>query len=71
MTPPNALQPVIPITANSAVLWVPTSAAAGTVEGSVKKLYRGAIVAGSSFTVTTSDGSAPGAGCTFEYVILG
>jgi len=52
----------------SFVMWTPTNAAAGTLEGSTKKLYISARVAGTSFTVSCATGTAS-ATATFSYLV--
>ena len=61
------LQPAV--AANSDISWTPTNAAAGTLEGSAKKLYRSAISPGISFTVATASGVAAAGTETFSYTI--
>jgi len=58
------------VTAASIILWTPTNAAAGTLEGSAKKLYRSTRNAGANFVVATSNGVAAVGGETFDYVIV-
>lgn len=58
------------ITANSIVLWTPTNAAAGTLEGSAKKLYLSARTANTSFAVSTASGVAAAGTETFQYIIV-
>jgi hypothetical protein len=60
----------VAIKANSIVLWSPTNAAAGTLEGSPKKLYHSANAAGASFTVATASGVAAAGTETFEYTVI-
>jgi hypothetical protein len=58
------------IKANSKVILTPTNAAAGTLQGSAKCLFRSTIVAGVSFTVTTASGGAAAGTETFDYIIV-
>lgn len=44
------------VTATSIIVWTPTNAAAGTLQGSAKCLYLSARTAGASFTVATASG---------------
>lgn len=55
--------------ANSNISWTPTNAAAGTLEGSAKKLYLSSISPGASFTVTTASGAAAAGTETLQYKI--
>lgn len=56
------------VASNSIVVWVPTNAAAATLEGSAKKLYY-SVTSGASFTVTTGSGAAAAGTETFSYFI--
>lgn len=58
------------VKATSAIIWSPTNAAAGTLEGSANKLYLSTIVAGTSFTVSTSSAAAAAGTETFSYIIV-
>lgn len=58
------------IKANSIVLWMPTNAAAGTNEGSAKKLYLSARTAGVSFAVSTASAAAAAGTETFIYIVV-
>lgn len=58
------------VRANSFVDFVPTNAAAGTLNGSTKSLYISAIASGTSFTVATASGVAAAGTETFSYYIL-
>ena len=58
------------IKSTSLVLWTATNAAAGTLEGSAKKLYLSALAAGTSFTVATASGVAAAGTETFSYLIV-
>lgn len=58
------------IRANSIPIWIPTNTAAGTLEGSAKKLYLSALTAGASFTVATASGGAAGGTETFSYAVF-
>lgn len=57
------------VAAASIIYWEPTNAAAGTLEGSTKKLYESARVPGTSFTVSTASGVAAAGSETFRYMI--
>lgn len=57
------------VTGTSEISWSPTNAAAGTLEGSTKKLYLSARSPGVSFTVTTASGVAAAGTETFQYMI--
>jgi hypothetical protein len=63
----TVLQPAVQ--ANSMIVWTPTNAAAGTLEGSAKKLYY-SISPGVSFTVTTASGGAAVGNEGFQYAIF-
>lgn len=58
------------VAANSIVLWSPTNAAAGTLEGSAKKLYISARTAGTSFALSTASAAAAAGTETFQYIII-
>ena len=58
------------ITANSIILWMPTNAAAGTLQGSAKSLYVSARTVGASFTVATANAVAAAGTETFSYVVV-
>lgn len=58
------------ILANSVVQLIPTNAAAGTLQGSVKSLYISAIAPGVSFTVATASATNATGGETFSYYIV-
>lgn len=58
------------VVANSIPVWIPTNAAAGTLEGSSKKLYLSARSAGTSFTVTTASGVAAAGTEQFAYFLM-
>ena len=58
------------VASDSFISWIPTSSAAGTLEGGATKLYLSAIVPGTSFTLTTSNGSSASTTCSFSYVIV-
>lgn len=58
------------VKATSIILFMPVTAAAGTVMGSAKSLYVSARTAGTSFVVATADGSSPSGTCTFAYLIV-
>jgi hypothetical protein len=55
--------------ANSSISWTPTNAAAGTLEGSAKKLYLSSISPGVSFTVATASAAAAAGTEAFSYRI--
>lgn len=57
------------VLANSAIMVMPTNAAAGTLQGSAKSLYISARSAGTSFTVATASGVAAAGTETFLYVV--
>lgn len=56
--------------ANSFIVWVPTNATGGTLEGSTRKLYLSLRTAGTSFRVTTASGVAAAGTETFIYLIV-
>lgn len=56
------------VTTTSVIKWVPTNAAAATLEGSAKALFISARTANTSFDVTTASGVAAG-NETFTYTI--
>jgi hypothetical protein len=58
------------VTASSKIVLSPTNAAAATLQGSAKCLYISALVAGTSFTVTTGSGVAATGGGTFDYALF-
>ena len=58
------------IKGNSFIAWMPTNAAAAALEGSAKCLYRSAISAGTSFTVSTGNGIAAAGTETYSYAII-
>jgi hypothetical protein len=58
------------IKGNSLVIPLPNTAAAALIMGSSKSLYVSAKVAGTSFTVTTADGTAATGGQSFSYILL-
>src|SRR5262249_4172264 len=53
----------------SAILWIPTNAAAGALEGSAKKLYLSARTAGTSFAVATASAAAAAGTEAYVYAI--
>ncbi len=57
------------IKGNSIVTLSPTNASAGTLQGSAKALYVSAIVAGTSFTVSTANATNAAGTETFSYTI--
>ena len=57
------------IKGNSVITLIPTDASAGTLQGSAKYLYPSAIVAGTSFTVSTASGGNAAGSETFSYTI--
>lgn len=59
------MQPAVQ--SNSFVQLTPTNAAAATLMGSSKALYISTIVAGSSFTVATADGTSAAGTEKFSY----
>jgi hypothetical protein len=58
------------VKANSLILPIPNTAAAALIMGSTKSLWTSAKVAGTSFTVSTADGTAASGGQSFSYIIL-
>lgn len=50
--------------------WWPTNAAAGTLEGSAKKLYLASVTAASGFTLVTANGGTAAGTETFVYVAI-
>lgn len=58
------------VAGTSFITWTPTNAGAGTLEGSVEKLYLSARSAGTSFTLTTAAGTAATGGETYQYAIF-
>lgn len=58
------------VSGNSAIVFIPTNAAAGTLMGSNKSLYISAISAGTSFTVATASGVAAAGTETFTYYAI-
>lgn len=58
------------ITATSIIVFTPTSASAGTLQGSVKCLYLSARTAGASFTVATASGGNAAGTETFQYFVV-
>lgn len=57
------------VKANSIILWMPTDASAGTLQGSAKSLYVSTITPGASFVVSTASGGSAAGTETFNYVI--
>lgn len=57
------------VASNSIPVWIPTNAAAGTLEGSAKKLYY-TLTSGASFTVHTASGAAAAGTETFSYFLM-
>lgn len=57
------------VTATSHLDLSPTNAAAATLMGSAKALYVSAKVAGTSFTVSTANGTAAAGTETFDYIL--
>lgn len=58
------------VATNSHIVWIPTNATAGTLEGGTRKLYLSARTAATSFRVTTASGAAAGGTETFIYVMI-
>jgi hypothetical protein len=57
------------VKANSVIQLTPANASAGTIMGSAKSIYISAIVAGTSFTLTTASGTAAAGTEQFYYTI--
>jgi hypothetical protein len=58
------------VKSGSVIVWIPTNAAAGTLEGAATKLYLSARTAGASFAVTTANGAAAAGTETFVYAVI-
>jgi len=58
------------VKANAVVWWTPTNAAAGTIEGSAKKLFLASVTAATNFVVTTSNAGTTAGTETFQYVVF-
>ncbi len=58
------------VQAGSAILLIDTNAAAGTLQGSAKRLYPSAIVPGVSFTVSTASGGNAAGTETFLALVV-
>lgn len=58
------------VKANSFIALMETNAAAGTLQATSERLYVSARTAGTSFTVSTSDGGDAAGTETFSYVII-
>ena len=71
-TLPVAATLVVPqtnVTASSIIVWTPTNASAGTLQGSAKCLYLSARTAGASFTVATASGGNAAGTEQFSYFL--
>ena len=58
------------VKANSLIVLIDGNAAAATLQGSAKRLYASAKVAGASFTVSTASGGNAAGTETFSYLIV-
>lgn len=58
------------VQAGSFIAWTPTNTAAGTLEGSAKKLVLSTRSAGTSFTLVTASGGNAAGTETFSYAIF-
>lgn len=58
------------IAANSIVLFVPTNAAAATLQSGASAIYHSNNTAGASFQVTTASGTAAAGTETFNYIVV-
>jgi hypothetical protein len=58
------------VKANSIIFPIPNTAPAALIMGSAKSLYVSAKVAGTSFVVSTGDGTPASGGQSFSYIIF-
>ncbi len=62
--------PQTAVQADSFIFLMPTNAAAATLMGSARSLYLSAQTTGSSFALTTANGSAAGGTETLNYALM-